>query len=88
MLKLARPVKPRIFYEMMAKDLIKSKREDLQLEYSELGKRLLDHGVHIDTRVLINRINRGNFSFAFALQVLAALEVKSISVPNVLADFD
>jgi hypothetical protein len=88
MLRLARPVKPRIFYEKMAEDLIKSKREELQLEYSELSKRLLDHGVHIDTRVLINKINRGNFSFTFALQVLAALEVKSVSVPNVLTDLD
>ena len=30
----------------------------------------------------INRINRGSFTFAFALQVLAALGVKSIDIPQ------
>jgi hypothetical protein len=30
--------------------------------------------------VLINRINRGNFSFAFALQVLAALGVTQLQI--------
>ena len=35
----------------------------------------------VDDRVLINRINRGGFSLAFALQVLAALGATSLEVP-------
>lgn len=36
----------------------------------------------METRVLINKINRGKFSLAFALQVLAALDVKSLKLPK------
>ncbi len=35
----------------------------------------------VDDRVLINRINRGGFSFTFALQVLSALGATSLNVP-------
>ena len=40
------------------------------------------YGVKMETQALINRINRGRFTFTFALQVLAALGVKSIQVPQ------
>lgn len=36
----------------------------------------------METQALINRINRGRFTFTFALQVLAALGVKSVQVPQ------
>lgn len=36
----------------------------------------------METQTLINRINRGRFTFTFALQVLAALGVKSIPIPQ------
>ena len=52
------------------------------MSYLELARRLKSHGVTIDEQVLINRINRGTYSFAFALQVLAALGVDSVKVPK------
>ena len=36
-------------------------------------------------QVLINRVNQGKFSFAFALEVLAALGVERRDIPRPLA---
>lgn len=72
----------RNFYLLRAKSLVKEAREEKGVPYLELAKRLKSHGVMIDEQVLINRINRGTYSFAFALQVLAALGVDSIKVPK------
>jgi hypothetical protein len=44
--------------------------------------RLREQGVDIDHQVLINRINLGSFSFAFALQVLAAQRESNIARPH------
>ena len=79
------PVKhKRRFYELQARDLIKQLREDKDLTYTELQRRLTAHGVVIENQVLINKINRGRYSFTFALQVLAAMDVLTLKVPNVL----
>ena len=75
-------MKPRDFYEARAKSLIKDLRESNGVSYKELARRLEAYGVVIDDRVLINRINRGGFSLAFALQVLAALGATSLEVPT------
>lgn len=77
-------MKPREFYEKQARDLIKHLREDNELTYAQLAERLRAHGAVLEERVLINKINRGRYSFAFALQVLAALDVVNLRVPNVL----
>ena len=74
----------RRFYELQARDLIKQLREDKELTYTELQRRLTAHGVVIDNQVLINKLNRGTYSFTFALQVLAAMDVVTLRVPNVL----
>ena len=78
-------MKPRLYYEKKARDIIKGIRDEKQLTYSQLADRLQAHGSTVDTRVLINRINRGRFTFAFALQVLAAMEVEILKLPNVVA---
>ncbi len=75
-------MKPRDFYEARAKSLIKDLRESQGVSYKELARRLEAYGVTVDDRVLINRINRGGFSFAFALQVLAALGATTLDVPR------
>ncbi len=77
-------VKARDFYEKQARDLIKHLREDKELTYAQLAERLRAHGATLEERALINKINRGRFSFAFALQVLAALDAVNIRIPNVL----
>lgn len=74
-------MKPRDFYEARAKSLIKDLRESKGVSYKELARRLAAYGVVVDDRVLINRVNRGGFSFAFALQVLGALGATSLEVP-------
>ena len=72
----------RQFYEARAKSIVKDLREDKGLSYRELARRLSDLGLPVDEQVLINRLNRGRFSFAFALQVLAAMEVDVVAVPK------
>lgn len=72
----------REFYETRAKSLIKDLREEKNISYKDLARRLEAEGVLIDVQVLINRVNQGKFSFAFALQLLAAMGVESIEVPR------
>lgn len=48
--------------------------------YRDLAKDLENYGEEVDHQVLINRINRGSFPFAFALQVLAALGETHIEI--------
>jgi hypothetical protein len=75
-------VSPRALYEARAKSLVKELREEKHVSYEQLSKNLVAYGVKMETQALINRINRGRFTFTFALQVLAALGVKSIQVPQ------
>ncbi len=75
-------MKPRDFYEARAKSIIKDLRESQNLSYKELARRLESEGVPVDVQVLINRVNQGKFSFAFALQLLAAMGVKTVDVPD------
>lgn len=79
-----RGLKPRVFYETQARDLVRQIREQKQISYDQLAKRLVAHGVVLDTQALINKVNRGRYTFVFALQVLAALDVRELSLPNVL----
>jgi hypothetical protein len=55
--------------------------------YRDLAERLRDYGVDINYQVLINRINRGSFSFTFALQLLAALGESHIVIPQVPVEY-
>ena len=73
---------PRRFYEAQAKSIIKDLREQKQLSYKELARRLEAEGVLVTDQVLINRINRGSYSFAFALQLLAAMGADTVDVPK------
>jgi transcriptional regulator with XRE-family HTH domain len=75
-------VTPRIFYEARAKSFIKDLREEKGVSYKELASRLSSGGLPMTEQALINRFNRGRFSLAFALQVLSALGVASLPVPQ------
>ncbi len=75
-------MKPREVYEARSKSLIKELRESKQVSYKDLARRLEAYGVFMTDRVLINRINRGGFSFAFALMVLDALGQPTLDVPK------
>jgi hypothetical protein len=77
---------PRKFYEARAKSIVKDLRESKDVSYKELSRRLADYGVHIEPQVLINRINRGSYSFAFALHLLALLGADDLKVLLVAAE--
>ena len=62
--------------------MVKDTREQKDVSYAELAVRLRPYGVRLSEQSLINRVNRGAFSFTFALQVLAALGVDTIKVPK------
>lgn len=72
----------RDFYDLRARSLIKELREGKHLSYKELARRLEAQGTVMDVQVLINRVNKGKYSFAFALQLLAAMGVDHIQVPR------
>lgn len=72
----------RKFYEARAKSIVKDLREEKSISYKELARRLEGQGVTMDVQALINRVNQGKFSFAFALQLLAVMEVESLDVPK------
>ena len=75
-------VKPRDFFDLRAKAMIKELREYKHVSYKELARRLEAYGVLMTDQVLINRINRGSYTFAFALMVLDALGAESIEIPK------
>ena len=75
-------MKARLFYEARAKELIKELRESRQVTYADLALKLGAYGVSITERVLINRVNRGTYSFAFAMMVMDALGVESLEIPK------
>ncbi|MBM4192633.1 MAG: hypothetical protein FJ196_06215 [Gammaproteobacteria bacterium] len=70
------------FYESQARELIKRIRREKDMPYWRLAENLSAMGVDMEEQVLINRVNRGRYSFAFALQLLAALGVDTLEVPR------
>lgn len=75
-------MRAREFYEARAKALIKELRERRDMSYADLALKLKPYGVNVSERVLINRINRGTFNFAFALTVLDALGAELLELPK------
>ncbi len=72
----------RNFYEARAKELIKELREERGIHYADLAKMLAGYGVARTEQALINRINRENKNFAFALMVLDALGADFLEIPK------
>jgi hypothetical protein len=75
-----------LFYEKQARALVMALRKQKRITYRDLQLRLQAHGVDMELQPLINRVTRGNYSFAFALQLLAAMDVKTLLLPNALAE--
>lgn len=78
--------KQRLFYEARAKEMVLALQQAHEVSYTDLAERLRAHGVALSRRALTNKLHRGTFSFAFALQVLAALGETSIPVPQLPAE--
>ena len=75
-------MQPRDYYAKQARDLLRQAKEDRQITHAQLATMLKEHGEHIETQALINKINRGTYSLRFVFQCLAAMGVKTINVPN------
>lgn len=69
---------------MHAKELVLNLRRDKDLSYKELCRRLEAYDVRISEQSLINKLNRGLYSFGFALLLLDVMGVASVKVPHLL----
>ena len=76
------------FYKKQAHALIKLLREQKGISYRELQRRLQAHGVDMELQALTNKVTRGTYPFSFALQLLAAMDVKNLWLPNALPNKD
>lgn len=74
------------FYRRTALKIIRdakaAKNKERWYPWRVIADDLFDYGVDIEPQALINRIGREAFSFTFALQVLAAMGVKQITIPQ------
>ena len=70
------------FYRREALRIIRDAKDKKTKPYAyrDLAADLENYGADISYQVLINRINRGSFSFALALQILAALGETQIQI--------
>ena len=71
-------------YLIHAKELVLNLRRDKDLSYKELCRRLEAYDVRISEQSLINKLNRGLYSFGFALLMLNVMGETSIKVPKLL----
>jgi len=63
-------------YEKRAKVYLKTQMARADIDYPRLAELLKEKGVNESRENLANKINRGKFSFAFALIVLDVLGTK------------
>lgn len=62
-------------YEQRAKIYIKTQMAKADIDYPKLAEILKEKGINETRENLANKINRGKFSFAFALMILDALNI-------------
>ena len=62
-------------YEKRAKVYLKTQMAKADIDYPKLAEQLKEKGVNESRENLANKINRGKFSFAFALMILDTLGV-------------
>ncbi len=63
-------------YEKQAKIIIKTAMVKEDIDYQKLKDLLNKNGINITKENLTNKINRGKFSFAFALCLFEVLNIK------------
>lgn len=62
-------------YEQRAKIYIKTQMAKADIDYPKLSELLKEKGINETRENLANKINRGKFSFAFAIAILDVLGV-------------
>lgn len=63
-----------------AKGIVRAELERRAVTYARLARLMKDHGFDETERSLANKISRGSFSFAFFLQVMRVLGVRTVSL--------
>lgn len=66
-----------------AKGVLKAEIKRRNLTYADLAHRLAEIGIRETPENIGNKIARGRFTFAFALQCFCALNCRSISIDEV-----
>ena len=67
-----------------AKRLIKSELAKREIDYIKLAKLMKVIGVDEKQVNIANKINRGTFSFGFALQIFKAIGVEQIDLKDIV----
>ncbi len=65
-----------------AKAIIKSELAKQDISYEKLSDMLHDIGVDENKMNIANKLNRGKFSFGFALQIFKALGLKKLNLED------
>lgn len=65
-----------------AKATIKSELAKQDISYEKLSDMLHDIGVDENKMNIANKLNRGKFSFSFALQIFKALGLKKLNLED------
>ena len=69
-------------FEDAAPRIIKAAMKRRGITHKMLCKELLKVGIRLEEQSLINKLNRKNLSFAFALLVMRLLGVDQVEVPQ------
>ncbi len=66
-----------------AKRIIKSELAKREIDYIKLAKLMKAIGVDEKQANIANKINRGTFSFSFALQIFEAIGVEHLNLKDI-----
>ena len=72
---LIKKIRYKMNYEQRAKIYIKTQMAKADIDYPKLSELLKEKGINETRENLANKINRGKFSFAFAIAILDVLGV-------------
>jgi 3-mercaptopyruvate sulfurtransferase SseA len=65
-----------------AKVIIKAELAKKDISYEQLSEMLKEIGVDENKMNIANKLNRGKFSFSFALQIFKALGLKKLNLED------
>lgn len=74
------PAHPSRMFELEARLVVRSEMQRRGVTYKELARRLELRGFSDSPRALAMRVNRGTFTFAFAIAVFRVLEITSVNI--------
>lgn len=69
-------------WQLDARRLLRAQLALKDMGYKELSRALETLGIEESPKVLSNKINRGTFSFAFFLQCMRALGIRTVTLPD------